>query len=506
MRSTLLELPTGTGKTVCFAELARVEIMLGGRVLMLAHREELLDQASKKFEAVGVWSAIEQGSQRAGGAPCVIASVATMHKRRRATFSPNAFTLIIVDEGHHAAATSYRENLDYFATARVLLVTATPDRADGKALKAVCDSVAYRYEMRQAIRDGWLVPLRAKRVLVDGIDLSRVSVHHGDFDQGQLAEVFGDERALHGVAIPLLKLSGNRRTIAFAVDVAHAHALAAMLNRYEPGSARAVDGTAKRDERKEILAAFRRGDFRVLVNCALYTEGFDEPTVSCVAIARPTQSRALHCQMLGRGTRILEGKTDCIILDFVGNAGKHSLIGPADALESNDIDAELRAQIEELLLGENDRGVEDVIQLAIDELANKRRDAKFLAVADYRTREVDPFLEPFYRTPNAKPLDGPPASRAQIARLKDDGLDKLPAALTVAEASRWIGALDARTRKGLPSLKLTRSLERANFDTTNMTNDRAKQLFKQLMAAEFKHPLLSHEPEYRPGWKRKADR
>lgn len=502
-RTTLLELPTGCGKTVCFAELGRIEITLGHRVLVVAHREELLEQAQQKFADLGVWAAIEQGDRRAGSAPVVIASVQTMHARRLAQFAPDAFDVVIIDEGHHAAAASYRGIVDRFPKARVLLVTATPDRADGKALGKICDTVAYRYELRQAIADKWLVPLVARRVVVADIDLSKVSTRAGDFATDELAAVFGEERALHGVAIPLLKLSGARRTIAFAVDVENAHQLAAVLNRYQAGVARAVDGKMGRDERKRLLRDFRAGEFRILVNCALFTEGFDEPSVACVAIARPTKSRALHCQMLGRGTRLFAGKRDCLVLDFVGNTGRHSLVGPADALASNDLDAELRSEIETLLAGESDRDVGEVIALAKEQLASRKRSVALLAVADYRTKEVDPFLAKFMRGPAGDP-NGPAATEAQIARLKRDGLEKLPANLTAVEAARWISACDARSRLGLATLKMARALERANFDTEGMRFERAQYLIARLRAANFKHPLLSSEPEYRKGWRKRA--
>lgn len=496
IRCTLVVLPTGTGKTVLFAEYGRRAVERNRRVLVLAHREELLDQARRKFADVGVFAVIEQGSQRAGRAPVVIASVATLHAKRLATFSASAFDDIIVDEGHHAAAQSYRKILDKFPHAKVLLVTATPDRADGKALGKICETVAYRLELRQAIADGWLAPLVAHRVLVEGVDLSRVSVRAGDFAADELAKIFGEEKALQGVAVPLLRLSGQRRTIAFAVDVANAHALAALLNKYEPGVARAVDGTASSDERKGTLAAFRRGDFRILVNCALFTEGFDEPSVACVAIARPTKSRALHCQMLGRGTRLFEGKRDCLVIDFVGNTGKHSLVGPADALASNDVDAELRAEIERLLADEasSERDLEVVMREAEAQLVQKKIDAKFAAVVEYRTKQVDPFVGQFLR--GTPVLQGEMATPPQIARLANFGLEKVPATLTKHEASRWISALVARDEAGLPSLKLTRLLEKAYLNTAGMTRDRAKALSTKLVANSYSSSAMRKEPEF----------
>lgn len=500
-----------------FVRHAQEDLAAGGRVLVLAHREELLEQARKAFERVGVWAAVEQGTQRAGSAPVVIASVATLRGKRLKAFASTTFAKIIVDEGHHAAADSYRNILEHFPTAKVLIVTATPDRSDGRALKAVCHSVAYRYELRRAIAEGWLTPLRAQRVLVDNIDLSGVTVRAGDFAVDELSAAFNDERSLHGVAVPLLKLSGERRTIAFCVDVAHAHALAATLNQYAPGVARAVDGTAERSERKEILAAFRRGEFRILVNCALYTEGFDEPLIACVAIVRPTKSRSLHCQMLGRGTRLCGacvacvrpmtfdahgnanrciGKRDTLVLDFVGNSGKHSLAGPVDALAPGDVDADLRAEIERLLELE-DRDALTLVEQAQEAVVERRKQAAIAAVVDYRTKEVDPFLANYMPPAPHAQGDMRPATAAQRSRLEAVGLAKLPATLTLVEASRWLTAIERRHTSDAPTFKQARHLERQHINTEGMTRKRADELMQLVFACQHDHKRLSREPEYR---------
>lgn len=321
-RSTLVVCPTGTGKTVIFAELVREAVQQGIRVLVLAHRDELLKQARKKLEAVGVWADTEKGKSRASTlAKVVVASVQSLRGKRLERFSPAQFGLIIVDESHHATATSYRAVLDHFVEARVVGVTATPDRADGTALGEVFQSVAYRYELRQAIADEWLAPIVARRIVVDSVDLSTIHTRAGDLAQNELAEVMVDEEALRGVVVPLLDLAQDRRTIVFGVDVDHAHKLAALINAYRPGSARAVDGETDEATREQALVEFEVGQFQFLVNCALYTEGFDCPAVSCVAVVRPTKSRALYTQMVGRGTRLLgrsldesraNGKHDCI--------------------------------------------------------------------------------------------------------------------------------------------------------------------------------------------------
>lgn len=468
-RSTLLVLPTGCGKTVVFADIARRGVQWRRRTLVLAHRTELLDQARSKLLAVGVDAAIEQADQRAGDAPVVVASVQTLRGARLASFAPDAFHLIVVDEAHHAAAASYGAILGHFSGAKVLGVTATPDRLDGAALGAVFQSCAYRYELRQAIRDGWLAPIRARRVVVDGVDLGGVHTRAGDFDQGELAEVMADAVALHGVAKPLLDLSGDRKAILFAVNVAHAKALAEVLNAYQPGIARAVDGSASATERAGVLEAFRAGAFRVLVNCALFTEGFDEPSIACVGIARPTKSRALYTQMVGRGTRLAEGKTDCLVLDFTAMAGRHRLVGPADVLAGRELADGMRADVERLLAAD----AVDVDQ-ALEVAARTYEHTKVQAVARYRSEEIDPFLGDLPPV-QPGPWSGDLATEGQRRALERAGLDDLPAELTKGEASRWIDAITKRREAGLATLKQVRLLRRHGVDARRMSFDEANE-------------------------------
>jgi superfamily II DNA or RNA helicase len=484
-RSTLLVLPTGTGKTVVFAELVRRAIARGGRALVLAHREELLDQAANKLREVGVIASIEQADRRATLATgCVVASVQSLQRKRLERFARDAFDLVIPDEAHHAPAKTYRNVLDHFATAKILGVTATADRCDGKALGEIFESVAFSYDMRQAIRDGWLVPIRARRVLVGDLDLSSIRSHHGDFDQGQLAQVLADEKILHAVVPPLLELAGTRKTLVFGVDVAHAHALAAMLNRYRPACAIAVDGSASTAERNAALALWRRGQFQFLVNCALFTEGFDEPECACVAMARPTQSRALYTQMLGRGGRLLgrtfadsiaQGKRDMLALDFVGNS-RHRLVGPADALAAG-IDDGTREQVERLL--EQGADVESALAEAELLAARKREQVALLALALYREKEVDPFIGDQMPPPDpSAPWARDPATDKQLAALDARGISDVPPGLTKGDAGRMLDALTERHRLGLATVPQCRLLAKLKLDTRAVTKAR----FGQIMA------------------------
>lgn len=507
-RATLLVLPTGTGKTVVFAELSRREVAHDGRVLVLAHRTELLEQAANKLRDVGVRAALEQGQLRADPrvVPIVVASVQTLRGARLERYPVDAFSLVVVDEAHHTAATSYRAILDRFAGAKVLGVTATPDRGDGRALGKIFESVAYSYDMRTAIREKYLAPLAAKRIEVENLDLREVKTHHGDFDQGQLSELLNDERNLRGVVDPLVREAGDRRTLVFGVDVAHARALAEVLNSMRPGCAMALDGTAKREERAAVLALFRRGAFQYLCNCALFTEGFDEPSIGCVAMARPTQSRALYTQMLGRGTRLAPGKADCLVLDFVGNSGKHKLVGPLDALAGREVSDEARA-IAQKALDDGQAELDGVLEHAEQEAeAQKRaRRAKLndKLLVEYRSREIDLFLgDVWVAFDPDSPAAQRPATAEQLEAIVLAKLATPPAGISEAEARAMLDAVAARRKAGLCTVPQARLLEKLGFNTKGMTFERAGQLIPQLKAANWKPWLVRNAAEYQPNRRR----
>lgn len=487
IRRTLLVLPTGCGKTVVFADLVQRTVAQGQRALVLAHRSELLEQARGKLSAVDVWAELEQAGRRAGAADVVVASVQTLRGKRLTSLAPDAFGLVVVDEAHHATATSYKAVLDHFTGARILGVTATPDRADGAALGGVFESCAFSYELRGAIRDGWLAPIVARRVMLDGVDLSNVRTLAGDLNQADLAAVMADAEAVHGVVGPLRDLAGSRKTIVFAVDVKHARAIADALNQHEPGCALALDGSAAEDDRRRALVAFRAGRFRFLVNCALFTEGFDEPEVACVAIARPTKSRALYTQMAGRGTRLAPGKPDCLLLDFVGNAGRHRLVGPVDVLAGRPVDDETRLEVERMIeLGQ--LTIDAVIDQAEAEVARRRAAASVSAVARYRAEEVDPFLGEYLVGIAPVPSRGidERATQAQLDDLEVIGLRKLPSDLSRTEAMHLLQANARRRKAGLCTIKQARQLIRVGYDAKHMTFDEARRLCGQLAANNWK--------------------
>ena len=316
-------LPTGAGKTVIFSELAR---MARRQVLVLAHREELLGQARAKLEAALEGRhvvSIERGAQTAAAdAKVLVCSIRSLHEERLArVIRDRDFGLVIYDECHHAAADDnvrvlrqlgvFEEGWD----GTLLGFTATTSRGDGKGLNSVFERIVYSRSLPEMIDDGFLSPLRGYRIST-GADLTRLSAGGLDFREEELSEAVDIEERNALVARSIQELARDRRTIAFCVTVNHARHLCWALNRLGV-SAGLVHGEMPADLRAQVLADFRSGAIQVLTNVAVLTEGFDDPGVSCIAMARPTRSEGLYAQCVGRGTRLQPGKRDCLILDFV---------------------------------------------------------------------------------------------------------------------------------------------------------------------------------------------
>ena len=454
-RGTLLVLATGLGKTVCFAELARLTVTRGHRALVLAHRTELLEQAAAKLAAIGVDAAIEQGPKQAGRADVVVASVQTLRGARLQRWAPDAFDLVIVDEAHHSAATTYRAILDHFATARVLGVTATPDRGDGQGLGDFFQSVAFKYDLgddaaaRREGRPSYLAPIVARRIRLD-VDLDRVKTTRGDLDQAGLAKVMTDPAVLEASARAIVEQAGTRTCILFTAGIEHAHLIAEALNQLRPGFCRAVSGETPKDERAQILAALARGELQAVSNDSVLTEGFDCSRVAMVAMLRPTKVRALYVQMLGRGTRLDAAKDNCLALDFVGLTGRHRLVSSVDVL-AGDIDANLAKAAAE----RTEREAIDIDQAIADaraEIEAARRAPTYRWLVEDVGELLDIDLDERLLG------DGfAPATEWQRLELADKGF-KAPPGLTELAAGQVIAAIERRRKSGLCSVKQVRFL------------------------------------------------
>jgi superfamily II DNA or RNA helicase len=346
-RRMLLSAATGTGKTVIFSKLYEtLKSRLPGKMLVLAHREELIDQNIDKMKIVNPSLRVDKdmADHRADPekADVVVASVATLGRkgtRRVEEYDWNSFDKLVVDEAHHATADSYGRVFDLFGsfdpgTHKLLLgVTATPQRGDGSALARVFEKVSYVYSIRKAIEEGWLVDVKGFRINTD-TEISGVGTSGGDFIQSELADAVNNSARNQRIVKAWLDNGGNRTTVAFCVDIKHAKELADM---FEQSGVAAAAVWGDDPDRALKLQMLREGKIKVLCNCAVLTEGFDCWQIGCVILARPTKSPVYFTQTVGRATRLQDGtgnlltatgsiKRDCVILDVVDNSSRHSLV------------------------------------------------------------------------------------------------------------------------------------------------------------------------------------
>jgi ATP-dependent helicase IRC3 len=350
VRRPLLGLPTGTGKTVIFATLIACR---GGRALVLAHRDELLSQATEKIRQIdpGARLGLVKAEANEVDAPVVVASVQTLARETRLARLPRRFETVVVDEAHHATASSYRRVLEWVGSSRLVLgVTATPERADKASLGEVWDEVVYSRSLLEMIRAGYLADLRGLRVRL-GVDFSRLRVLHGDFVDSEAAAALTAADAPAHACAAYVEHAAGRKALVFTPTVDLAYLMAETFQGAGV-PAEAVDGSLPPEERRAILARLRSGKTQIVTNCAVLTEGFDEPSIDCVIIARPTRSRILYVQMIGRGTRTFLNKRDCLVIDLVGATERFDLLtlpklfglGDANTLEGRTVTEALERQ------------------------------------------------------------------------------------------------------------------------------------------------------------------
>jgi superfamily II DNA or RNA helicase len=366
-KAPLIVLPTASGKTIISAEImARMYVGAGAKSLFIAHREELLTQTMDKVRLVSPVTRVGLVQQKTDemGREITVASIATIGhssgKRLKALIENGPYGLVVIDEAHHAVGAQYMKVIAALRAANpdmlLMGMTATPGRADGIALDRVFDVVAYERNTFEMIRDGWLVPPRGFHVDID-IDLDKVETGDGDYVVTQLSKIMNTPHVNRAVVEAWRSYGHDRKCIVFAVDVAHAHALAQEFNDAGHPAA-AVDGKMKKKDRNDVLNRFREGAIKLLVNCQVLTEGYDDPSAEGVVFARPTQSQGLYIQSLGRGLRLYPGKTECLVIDCVGNSKKHRPVQLA-SLVGFDPERKFRG------LGKGDGEEEDITEEAM---------------------------------------------------------------------------------------------------------------------------------------------
>lgn len=465
---TLLVLPTGCGKTIVFAKIAESRVRVGERVLIMAHRGELLEQAGDKIlQATGLKCAVEKAEQTCRGSwyRIVVGSVQTlMRDKRLKQFPADFFDTIIIDEAHHSVSDSYQHVLQHFERAKVLGVTATPDRADMRNLGTYYESLAYEYSLPQAIKDGYLCKIMAQTIPLT-IDISGVGMSAGDYKAGELGSAL--DPYLSQIAKEMLTYCADRKTVVFLPLVKTSQKFCDILN--EAGfHAAEVNGNS--DDRAEILQDFDEGKYNVLCNSMLLTEGWDCPSVDCVIVLRATKSRSLYSQMVGRGTRLFPGKDNVLLLDFLWNTEKHELCRPACLIaESNDVADKMTEKLNESGKPEDLEILEK--EAAEDVVADRERAlAEKLAAMKKRKRKlVDPLQ--FELSIQAEDLSGyvpafgwemAPPTQKQIAALEKFGIfpDEIESA---GKAKLLLDKLIKRKEMGLATARQIRLLEARGF-------------------------------------------
>ena len=509
---TLLVLPTGTGKTIVFSAVIADRVAAGERVLVLAHRGELLDQAADKLrKSTGLMCAVEKAEESCLGSwyRVVVGSVQTlMRPQRLEQFPDSYFGTIVIDEAHHCLSESYQRVLEHFSGANVLGVTATPDRSDMRNLGQYFDSLAYEYTLPKAIRDGYLCPIKALTVPLK-LDISQVGIAAGDYKAGELGTAL--EPYLEQIAYQMQNYCQGRRTVVFLPLIATSQKFRDIL---EVHGFRAAEVNGNSEDRAEILRDFQAGRYDVLCNSMLLTEGWDCPGVDCIIVLRPTKSRSLYCQMVGRGTRLAPGKDYLLLLDFLWHVERHELCRPASLICEN---ADMARKMTENL-GEAAGYPEDLeaaAQRASQDVIAEREEALAKQLREMRRRKqrlVDPLqfemsiqaedlsdYVPAFGWESAPPTEGQTKALEKWGILPDD-VDN------AGKASKLLERLSKRRDAGLTTPKQIRFLEGRGFQHVGTwTFDSAKKLIDRIAANNWRTPPGIVPSQYVPELRQTPD-
>lgn len=504
IQRTLLVLPTGCGKTVVFAKITEECVRNGKRVLILAHRGELLTQASDKIEkACGLKCAVEKADETCLDSwyRITVGSVQTlMREKRLSNFSSGYFDVIIIDEAHHAVSDSYTRILSHFENAAVLGVTATPDRGDMKNLGKVFQSLAYEYTLPKAIKEGYLSPIKAVTIPLK-IDFTGVSVQAGDFKASDIDTAL--DPYLYQIAEEMKAYCLNRKTVVFLPLVKTSQKFRDILNQ---AGFTAAEVNGESPDRAEILEDFDKGKYNVLCNSMLLTEGWDCPSVNCVVVLRPTKVRSLYSQMVGRGTRLCEDKTELLLLDFLWHTERHELCRPACLIAENE---EVAKKMTEKIA---DAGcpvdIEEAERAAADDVVAEREEALAKQLAEMRKRKkklVDPLqfelsiqaedlssYVPSFGWEMSPPTDKQKETLEKLGILPDE-IDN------AGKAKMILDRLEKRRIEGLATPKQIRRLEMYDFQHVgSWTFEQASKMISRIAASCWRVPANVVPKEYVP--------
>lgn len=504
VKKTLLVLPTGCGKTIVFAKVTEDCVRNGDRVLILAHRGELLEQAADKIhKSTGLGCAVEKAEESCQGSwfRIVVGSVQTlMREKRLGQFPADYFNTIIIDEAHHCISDSYQRVLQHFPDARVLGVTATPDRGDMRDLGQVFESLAYEYTLPKAIKEGFLSPIKALTLPLK-IDMSGVGVQAGDFKASDVGTAL--DPYLYGIAEEMKKYCMDKKTVVFLPLVKTSQKFRDILNE---NGFQAAEVNGESQDRAEILADFENGRYNVLCNSMLLTEGWDCPSVDCIVVLRPTKVRSLYCQMVGRGTRLHSGKDHLLLLDFLWHTERHELCHPASLIcDNEEVAQKMTANLEEAAGCPID--IEDAEEKAASDVITQREESLAKQLAEMKRRKkklVDPLQ--FEMSIQAEDLSGyvpafgwecaPPTDK-QKKTLEKLGImpDEIE---NSGKATKLLERLDKRRTEGLTTPKQIRCLEKYGFQHVGTWQfETARKLIDRIAANGWRIPADINPQEYK---------
>lgn len=500
---TLLVLPTGCGKTIVFAKVTEDCVRRGDRVLILAHRGELLEQAADKIrQSTGLGCAVEKAEETCMGSwfRVVVGSVQTMMREKRlGQFPEDYFQTIIIDEAHHCISDSYQKVLNHFSSAKILGVTATPDRGDMKNLGSYFESLSYEYTLPKAIKEGYLSPIKALTIPLK-IDMTGVGVQAGDFKASDISTAL--DPYLQGIAQEMEKYCKDKKTVVFLPLVKTSQKFRDLLNAH---GFRAAEVNGDSQDRSEVLEAFERGEYNVLCNSMLLTEGWDCPSVDCVVVLRPTKVRSLYCQMVGRGTRLSPGKDHLLLLDFLWHTERHELCHPASLIcQDEEVAKKMTEHIEQAGCPVD---IEEAEKTAAEDVVAQREEALAKQLEEMKRRKkklVDPLQ--FEMSIQAEDLSGyvpafgwemGPPSEKQKATLEKLGI--LPDQIENAgKAAKILDRLDKRKEEGLTTPKQIRFLEGRGFQHVGTWQfETARKLIDRIAANGWRIPQGINPQEYK---------
>ena len=505
IKKTLLVLPTGCGKTIVFSKVIEDRVKLGERVLILAHRSELLDQASDKLaKATGIFTATEKAEQSCLDTwfRVVVGSVQTLQRPKRlAQFSKDYFDTIVVDEAHHCISDGYQRVLEHFNSANVLGVTATPDRGDMRNLGSYFESLAYEYTLPKAIKSGYLSPIKALTIPLQ-LDLNAVSMQSGDFKASEIGTAL--DPYLEQIADEMLKYCADKKTVVFLPLVKTSQKFKDILNS-KGFRAAEVNGDSK--DRAEILEDFSKDKYNVLCNSMLLTEGWDEPSVDCIVVLRPTKIRSLYSQMVGRGTRLHQGKENLLLLDFLWHTERHELCHPASLICENEEVSQKMTENMEMAAG-MEIDIQEAEEKAASDVVTQREEALAKQLQEMRKRKrklVDPLQ--FEMSIQAEDLstyvpafgwEMAPPSDKQIKALEKLGI--LPDQIeNSGKAAKLLDRLGKRRDEGLTTPKQIRFLESKGFNHVGTWQfETARKMIDRIAANGWRVPRGINPAEYTP--------